>query len=79
MISNMNKYQISKSPTLERLNLGNSIEGLKNKESGQRIWEIDFLRGFFFFGVILYHLLGTLLSFQLFSPTGTRCLQFMSA
>lgn len=55
MISNMNKYQISKSPTLERLNLGNSIEGLKNKERGQRIWEIDFLRGFFFFGVILYH------------------------
>lgn len=79
MISNMNKYQISKSPTLERLNLGNSIEGLKNKESGQRIWEIDFLRGFFFFGVILYHFAWDFTFFPTLFPTGTRCLQFMSA
>lgn len=79
MISNMNKYQISKSPTLERLNLGNSIEGLKNKESGQRIWEIDFYVAFSSSELFSIILLGTLLSFQLFSPTGTRCLQFMSA
>lgn len=46
---------ISVSPSLQQARLGNNIEPLKEK-SRQRIWEIDFLRGFFFLTVVAYHL-----------------------
>lgn len=46
---------ISVSPTLQQTRLGNTIEPLR-KDPKKRIWEIDFLRGFFFLTVVAYHL-----------------------
>lgn len=46
---------ISQSPTLQRQKIANDIDSLRDKPK-RRVWEIDFLRGFFFLAVVLYHM-----------------------
>lgn len=54
----MEEKTLAKSPSASRLGIERALvpseEGKKKRKD--RIWEVDFLRGFFFLGVILFHL-----------------------